>query len=46
MVYGQLQRQEGASRALYVAFSHVCSSGGRTSTLGALIIPLDVYAAK
>ncbi|KEQ93808.1 hypothetical protein AUEXF2481DRAFT_306876 [Aureobasidium subglaciale EXF-2481] len=38
--------ERGPLHALYVACSHVISSGGRTSTLGTLIIPLDVYAAK
>lgn len=38
--------EKGPTRTLYVAWLHVFSSGGRTSTLGILIIPLHVYAAK
>jgi hypothetical protein len=43
---GQVQCQEGLLHVLYVVGSYVLSSGGRTSTLGILIVLLDVYAAK
>jgi hypothetical protein len=38
--------KKGSLHVLYVVGSYVLSSGGRTSTLGILIVRLDVYAAK
>jgi hypothetical protein len=38
--------KKGLLHVLYVVGSYVLSSGGRTSTLGILIVLLDVYAAK